>query len=116
MPGGSSASLWKLCPALLCLQRHRLPRPGQRKAYKKHDGVFCVVVSGFTQPLPPFPTKTKCKIMRKSNGGQRYFYYLKTCGALAGVAKWIECQPANQKVAGSIPGQDTCPVAGQVPG
>ena len=26
---------------------------------------------------------------------------------LAGVAQWIECQPANQKVSGSIPGQGT---------
>ena len=28
--------------------------------------------------------------------------------ALAGVAQWIECQPANQRVAGSIPSQGTC--------
>ena len=28
--------------------------------------------------------------------------------ALAGVARWIECQPTNQKVASSIPGQGTC--------
>ena len=28
--------------------------------------------------------------------------------ALAHVAQWIEHQPANQKVAGSIPGQGTC--------
>ena len=28
--------------------------------------------------------------------------------ALAGVAQWIELQPANQRVAGSIPSQDTC--------
>ena len=28
--------------------------------------------------------------------------------ALAGVAQWIECQPANQKVAGLIPSQGTC--------
>ena len=27
--------------------------------------------------------------------------------ALAGVAQWIECQPANQKVAGWIPSQGT---------
>ena len=27
---------------------------------------------------------------------------------LAGVAQWIEHQPANQRVAGSIPNQDTC--------
>ena len=28
--------------------------------------------------------------------------------ALAGVAQWIECEPANQRVAGSIPSQGTC--------
>ena len=28
--------------------------------------------------------------------------------ALAGVAQWIEYQPANQRVAGSIPSQGTC--------
>ena len=28
--------------------------------------------------------------------------------ALAGVAQWIECQPVNQRVAGSIPTQGTC--------
>ena len=28
--------------------------------------------------------------------------------ALAGVAQWIEHQPVNQKVTGSIPSQDTC--------
>ena len=28
--------------------------------------------------------------------------------ALAGVAQWFECQPADQKVAGSIPNQGTC--------
>ena len=28
--------------------------------------------------------------------------------ALAGVAQWIECQPANQKVADLIPSQGTC--------
>ena len=35
--------------------------------------------------------------------------------ALAGVAQWIECQPENQMVAGSIPSQSTCLVASQVP-
>ena len=34
--------------------------------------------------------------------------------ALAGVAQWIEHQPANQKVAGSISSQSICLVAGQV--
>ena len=28
--------------------------------------------------------------------------------ALAGVAQWIEHQPTNQRVIGSIPGQGTC--------
>ena len=28
--------------------------------------------------------------------------------ALAGVAQWIECQPMNQRVTGSIPSQGTC--------
>ena len=29
-------------------------------------------------------------------------------GAMAGVAQWIECRPANQMVTGSIPSQGTC--------
>ena len=28
--------------------------------------------------------------------------------SLAGVAQWIECQPTNQRVTGSIPSQGTC--------
>ena len=28
--------------------------------------------------------------------------------ALAGIAQWIECWPANQRVTGSVPGQGTC--------
>ena len=28
--------------------------------------------------------------------------------ALAGVAQWIECPPANQRVTGLIPSQGTC--------
>ena len=31
--------------------------------------------------------------------------------ALAGVAQWSECWPKNQRVAGSIPSQGTCPEA-----
>ena len=27
---------------------------------------------------------------------------------LAGMTQWIECQPANQRVAGSVPSQGTC--------
>ena len=32
----------------------------------------------------------------------------KVTSALAAVAQWIRCQPANQRVAGSIPSQGTC--------
>ena len=28
--------------------------------------------------------------------------------ALAGIAQWIECQPANQRVTSLIPSQGTC--------
>ena len=36
-------------------------------------------------------------------------YELKNLGlALAGVAQWIERQPVNQRVTGSIPSQGTC--------
>ena len=35
-----------------------------------------------------------------------YIYVIKLqIIALAGVAQWIECRPANQRVAGSIPSQ-----------
>ena len=30
------------------------------------------------------------------------------CYVLAGMAQWIECWSANQRVAGSIPSQGTC--------
>ena len=32
----------------------------------------------------------------------------KSIAALAGVAQWTECLPANQRVAGLIPSQGTC--------
>ena len=35
--------------------------------------------------------------------------------SLAGVAQWIECRPANQRVSGLIPNQGTAWVVGQVP-
>ena len=33
--------------------------------------------------------------------------YKRKEAALAGAAQWIECQPANQRVTGLIPSQDT---------
>ena len=48
---------------------------------------------------------------KKSLHCRRLVRHDKNCekpnGALAGVAQWIECQPANQIVTGSIPSQDT---------
>ena len=35
--------------------------------------------------------------------------------SMAGVAQWVECGPAKQRVTGSIPSQGTCWVGGQVP-
>ena len=35
-------------------------------------------------------------------------FHQKVLTALAGVAQWTECRPANQKVAGSIPSQGPC--------
>ena len=35
--------------------------------------------------------------------------------SLAGVAEWIECQPANQRAAGSIPSQSACLGCGSGP-
>ena len=35
--------------------------------------------------------------------------------ALAGMAQWIECQPVNQRVVGSIPSRGTCLGRGQGP-
>ena len=35
--------------------------------------------------------------------------------ALAGMAQWIELQPANQRVTGSIPSQGTCLIVAKVP-
>ena len=35
--------------------------------------------------------------------------------ALAGVAQWVECGPANQRIAGLVPSQGTCLVCGPGP-
>ena len=42
-----------------------------------------------------------------NNTGPKFEFYLKVL-ALASGAQWIECQPANQGVVGSIPSQGTC--------
>ena len=35
-------------------------------------------------------------------------FFKKSNRAMMGVVQWTECQPANQKVTGSIPSQGTC--------
>ena len=47
-------------------------------------------------------------MITKKNTSGFFFFKSKIHGALADVAQWIEHQPVNQKVAGSIPGQGTC--------
>ena len=42
-------------------------------------------------------------------------FFKKPKMALAGVAQWIECQPANQRVVGLISSQGTCLGCGQGP-
>ena len=37
-----------------------------------------------------------------------FYYNLKISLALAGVAQWIDCWTANQRVSSSIPSQGTC--------
>ena len=55
-----------------------------------------------------------CFLMFKFHDGQGKHLFnllhrtLTRKASLAGVAQWIECQPVNQRVAGSIPSQDTC--------
>ena len=50
-----------------------------------------------------------CMVVKESSLMQRPCYVIKLKQvALAGVAQWIECQPVNQRVTGSIPGQGTC--------
>ena len=43
-----------------------------------------------------------------SPGGGRSGDFKRKSTALAGVAQWTECRPANQRVTGSIPSQGTC--------
>ena len=47
--------------------------------------------------------------------GHRCSASLKAFYSLAGVAQWLECPPANQRVTGSIPGQGTCLGLGRSP-
>ena len=43
------------------------------------------------------------------NTGKGDFYCISIkLQSLAGVVQWFECRPANQRLAGSIPSQDTC--------
>ena len=47
------------------------------------------------------------KELEANSAGLRGGVEILSC-ALAGVAQWSECGPANHKVAGSIPSQGTC--------
>ena len=43
-----------------------------------------------------------------STRGTWHILYKNDALVLTGVAQWIECWPANQRVTGSIPSQGTC--------
>ena len=62
-------------------------------------------------------TKSELSYIRVAHGSmnERMFDQEQDSYALAGVAQWIECQPANPRVASSIPSQAHAWVAGQVP-
>ena len=47
-------------------------------------------------------------LTRSNPGNNKQSLFKKKNLVLAGVAQWIERQPANQKVTGSIPSQGTC--------
>ena len=52
------------------------------------------------------------EILRTKEGEENFcyccLYMLFKLSALAGVAQWIECEPENQRVTGSVPSQDAC--------
>ena len=54
----------------------------------------------------------RAELFQRRLCGSQYIKYLccslKKMLVLAGLAQWIECWPANQKVAGSIQSQGTC--------
>ena len=52
----------------------------------------------------------KNKLINKNIPSYRITKHIKKINelTLAGVAQWIELQPVNQRVAGSIPSQSTC--------
>ena len=53
------------------------------------------------------PNDGKPRRRGRDDGGQ-ITVIKETEEALAGVAQWTECQPVDQRVAGSIPSQGTC--------
>ena len=66
-----------------------------------------------TQSYNPQPVALLSSMLASFSGSLFLGGFKKASGVLAGVAQWIECQPANQRVTSSIPSQGTC--LGQVP-
>ena len=59
--------------------------------------------------------KSSAKSLRGRTEASQKFYRKFHSNALAGVAQWVVHCPVNQRVTGSIPGQDTCPGHGPGP-
>ena len=75
--------------------------------------IKCIPNSTFSQPYPKMPTATRTPPNRKQVRENKVNFINYTllkyliC-ALAGMAQWTECRPANQKVTSSIPTHGTC--------
>ena len=74
--------------------------------------VFLWLISLSIIPSRSIHAVTNCKfslfyglVILHQSSSPGNFYWIKS---LAGVAQWLECQPVNHRVTGSIPSQGTC--------
>ena len=80
-------------PAGVGVKRTGESRVGIRKTLRSHERPCCPAV--WEELASVVSQDREMGIKKKAT-------------ALAGVAQWIECGPANHSVAGLIPSQDTC--------
>ena len=97
---GRWLSGWSIVPGTEWL-RVRFPARAHASVVGSIPGQDAVDISHIdvSFPLPPSLSLSLCSFLSKTN---------KTYVVLTGVAQWIECWPANLRVAGSIPSQGTC--------
>ena len=96
------------------------PCPGWDMCKRQPINVSLTMII-FSLPFPFSKDKEITSLLKKLKGYDSYDFtippmekaLMKTdiktvLSALAGVSQWIECQPANQRVASSIPSHGTC--------